>query len=101
MIARILLFAALAPLSAVAQLQVFVFDGTNETAAGSVVNVGTASPGDMITTRFRVRNIGTGAATLQTLGLAGTGFSFSTNVPSLPYILAPYTGSPVSEVEFD
>jgi hypothetical protein len=98
--ARILLFAALAPLSALAQLQVFQFDGTNQTAVGSVFNVGTASPDDTVTTRFLVRNIGTGPATLQTLGLAGSGFSFS-NVPSLPYILAPYTGSPVSEVEFD
>jgi hypothetical protein len=100
MIARVLLFAAIVPLSAVAQLQVFQLQGTNEIAVGAVFNVGTASPGDMVTTRFLVRNIGTGAATLQTLGLAGSGFSFST-VPSLPYILAPYTGSPVSEVEFD
>src|ERR1700723_3724305 len=100
MIARLVLFAALLPLSAMAQLQVFLFDGTNESPAGSIVNVGTASPGDMVTTRFRVRNVGSGPATLQTLGLAGSGFSFS-NVPSLPYILAPYTGSAVSEVEFD
>ncbi len=100
MIARLALFAALAPLSALAQLEVFTYDGTNQTLAGSVVNVGTASPGDTLTTRFLVRNTGAGAASLTTLSLAGTGFSF-TNVPSLPYILAPYTGSPVSEVEFD
>ena len=100
MIARVLLFAALGPLSALAQLQVYAFDGTNETAVGSLFNVGAASPGDSLTMRFRVRNIGTGPATLTTLALAGSGFSFS-NVPSLPYILAPYTGSAVSEVEFD
>ncbi len=95
MIARVLLFAALVPLSALAQLQVFLFDGTNETAVGTVVNVGAASPGDSVETRFKVRNIGTGAATLDTLSLAGTGFTFL-NVPSLSYILAPN-----AEVEFD
>jgi hypothetical protein len=94
-IARVLLFAALVPLSALAQLQVFLFDGTNETPVGAVVNVGTASPGDSVETRFKVRNIGTGAATLNTLTLAGTGFTFL-NVPSLSYILAPN-----AEVEFD
>jgi hypothetical protein len=99
-IARAVLFAALAPLSALAQLEVLTYDGTNQTLAGSVVNVGTASPGDTLTTRFLVRNTGAGPASLENLSLAGTGFSF-TNVPSLPYILAPYTGSPVSEVEFD
>ena len=95
MIARGLLLAALGPLSVLAQLQVFSFDGTNETPAGTVVNVGTASPGDSLETRFKVRNIGAGPATLTTLTLAGTGFTFL-NVPSLAYILAPN-----AEVEFD
>ncbi len=100
MIARLLLFAALAPLSLLAQLQVYSFDGTNETTVGSLFNVGAASPGDTIQSRFRVRNTGAGPATLTTLGLAGSGFSFS-NVPTLPYIIAPYAGSAASEVEFD
>lgn len=100
MTARVFLLAALGPLSALAQLQVYSFDGVNQTAVGAVFNVGTASPGDTATARFLVRNIGTGPATLTSLGLAGDGFLFS-NVPSLPYILAPYTGSAVSEVEFD
>ena len=100
MIARLLLFAALLPISALAQLQLFVFDGTNETPVGAVLNAGSAGPGETVTTRFRVRNSGTASATLQSLSLAGTGFAFSA-APSLPYILAPYTGSPVSEVEFD
>jgi hypothetical protein len=99
MITRALLFATLAPLSLFAQLQVFLFDGTNETSLGAVVNVGTASPGDSLETRFRVRNVGAGPATLDTLSLAGSGFSFSAT-PSLPYIIAPYTGSPISEAEF-
>ncbi len=99
MIPRALLFVALLPFSAVAQLQVFVFDGTNETAVGALVDVGAASPGDMVETRFRVRNIGPGPAVLQTLSLAGSGFTFSAT-PSLPYTIAPYTGSPASEAEF-
>jgi hypothetical protein len=99
MISRMLLFAALLPLSALAQIQVFLFDGAKETAVGAVVNVGTASPGDTVEVRFRVRNIGTGPATLTTLSLAGEGFSISA-APSLPYIIAPYTGSPASEAEF-
>ena len=77
MLFRALLFAALLPISALAQIQVFLFDGTKETAVGAVVGVGGASPGDTMETRFRVRNIGTGPAVLQTLSLAGTGFTIS------------------------
>lgn len=99
MISRILLFGALLPLSALAQLQVFLFDGTHETAVGPLVNVGTATPGDTVTTRFRVRNVGSGPAVLSGLSLAGSGFTFAA-APSLPYTIAPYTGSPVSEAEF-
>ena len=40
MIPRALFFAALLPLSALAQLQVFEFDGTNDTPVGTVVNLG-------------------------------------------------------------
>ena len=99
MIPRALLFVALLPLSAFAQLQLFVFDGANETPVGALVDVGSASPGDMVETRFRVRNIGPGPEVLQTLSLAGSGFTFSAT-PSLPYTISPYTGSPVSEAEF-
>ena len=99
MIARILLFASLLPLSALAQLQVFEFDGTTDTAVGSLVNVGAVAPGDTLETRFHVRNVGAGPATLSTLALAGDGFLI-VSAPSLPYILAPYVG-PASEAEFD
>lgn len=97
--ACLLIFATLLPLSALAQLQVFQFDGTNDTPVGSLVNVGAAAPGDTLKTRFHVRNIGSGSSALTTLSLAGQGFSFA-SAPSLPYTLAPYTG-PASEVEFD
>ena len=98
MLFRALLFAALLPISALAQIQVFLFDGTNETAVGAVVDVGAASPAAAVETRFRVRNTGTEPAVLQTLSLAGTGFAISA-APSLPYTLAPYTGSSTSEAE--
>lgn len=100
MMPRLLLFIALLPLSALAQLQVFLVTGATETSVGALVNVGTASPGDTVTARFTVRNLGSAPAVLNTLSLSGSGFSFS-SVPSLPYTIPPYTGSPVSEAEFD
>jgi Abnormal spindle-like microcephaly-assoc'd, ASPM-SPD-2-Hydin len=99
MIGRTVLFSLLLPLSALAQLQVFQFDGTNDTPVASLVNVGTAAPGDTLETRFHVRNIGAGPASLTNLGLSGQGFSI-VSAPSLPYILAPYVGL-ASEAEFD
>ena len=101
MIRRALLFIALLPVVALAQLAVYQLDGTTETPInpGALVNVGTAAPGDTLETRFRVRNNGAGPATLQTLALSGQGFTI-VSAPSLPYILAPYVG-PVSEAEFD
>ncbi len=99
MIPRTLLFAVLLPLAALAQVQVFEFDGTNDIPVGSLVNVGTAAPSDTIQRRFHVRNIGAGPATFGTLSLSGQGFSIA-SAPSLPYTLAPYVGL-VSEAEFD
>ncbi len=91
---RLLLTLSLFPLSALAQIQVFQFNGTTETAVGGLFNVGSATPGDTLDTRFRVRNIGAGPATFQTLSLAGSGFQIVAQ-PSLPYIIAPG-----SEAEF-
>ncbi len=99
MIRRTLLFSLLLPLSALAQLQVFQFDGTNDTPVSSLVKVGTAAPGDTLKTRFHVRNIGAAPASFTNLGLSGQGFTIVT-APSLPYILAPYVGL-ASEAEFD
>lgn len=80
----------LLPLPAMAQIQVFTFNGTTETPVGSFVNIGSATPGDTLETRFRVHNEGSGPATFQTLSLAGEGFQLvSASVPSLPYIIAP------------
>jgi len=99
MIARIFLFAFLLPLAALAQLQVFEFNGTTDTAVGALVNVGTAAPGDTLETRFHVRNVGAGPATFTTLALSGQGFTI-VSAPTLPYILAPYVGL-ASEAEVD
>jgi hypothetical protein len=95
------LFAALLPLSANAQLQVFEFNGTTDTPVGTVVIIGPAAPGGMIATRFHVRNTGSGPAVLQTVSLAGAGFTI-TAAPPLPYTLAPYTGlASEAEIDFD
>jgi hypothetical protein len=94
MILRLLLCCAVIPLAALSQIQVSLFDGTNETPVGALVDLGSASPGDTLDSRFRVRNIGAGPAIFQTLALAGSGFKIST-APSLPYTIAPG-----SEAEF-
>jgi hypothetical protein len=96
MIARALLFFLSLPV--LAQIQVLQFDGATETPVGSVVDMGSAAPGDTVEVRFRVRNIGSGATTLQTLSVTGTGFKISV-APPVPYTLAPYSG-PTSEAEF-
>src|ERR1700736_208339 len=88
MIQRLLLACAALLLAALAQLQVLQFDGTIEAPVGALVDVGSASVGDTLVTRFHVLNIGAGPAIFQTLSLAGSGFSISV-APSLPYTLAP------------
>ncbi len=99
MITRILFFLSILCLPVAAQIQVLLFDGTTETPAGSVVDVGSAAPGDVVEVRFRVRNIGSGPTNLQTLSItSNSGFKISV-APSLPFILAPYSG-PASEAEF-
>jgi len=87
MIQRLILTLALS-IPTWAQIQVFLFDGTNESPVGAVVDVGTATPGDTVTARLRVRDIGAGPAVLSTLSLAGSGFQLAA-YPSLPYTIAP------------
>lgn len=93
MIPRALFFAALLPLSALAQLQVFEFDGTNDTPVGTVVNLGAGE------TRFHVRNTGSAPAAIDTILLSGYDFAIQSE-PSLPYTLPPYVGL-ASEAEID
>ena len=89
---RLLIATLVFPLCALAQLQLYLFDGTNETPVGLTYDVGTAAPGDTIETRFRVRNLSTAAITIQSISVPGPQFSIE-SAPSLPYILAP--GAPV------
>lgn len=99
MIRHAFLIAALVPLSAFAQLQVFTFDGTNDTPLASLTTIGPVAPGATVETRFHIRNMGTGPVSFTTLTLWGAGFTIA-SAPSLPYTIAPYTG-PAAQVEFD
>jgi hypothetical protein len=92
MIVRLLVVAALLPTAAFAQLELFLFDGTNETPVSNSYILTTAAPGDTIQTRFRIRNEGTGPVVVQTITCAGASFQISAT-PSLPYTLA--SGAPV------
>lgn len=85
---RLALLALAFPFVSLAQLQLYLFDGTNETPIGLSYSVGTAAPGDTLETRFRVRNLSTTAITLQNISIPGPEFSIEA-APSLPYILAP------------
>ena len=53
---RKLILASFFALPAYAQVQLYQFDGTNETPVAAVYQVASAAPGDNIETRFRVRN---------------------------------------------
>ena len=85
---RLLLLASMVPLSAFAQLQVFVYSGSSETLAVSPVHVGSAAVGDTLDTKFGVRNMGAGPATLQPLAFSGFGFTLS-GEPAGSYVIAP------------
>ena len=92
MIVRLLLTAVFLPTASFAQLQLFLFDGTNETPVSNSYNLRTAAPGDIVSTRFRIRDEGNGPVVVQTIACAGASFQISAK-PSLPYTLAP--GAPV------
>jgi len=66
-----------------AQLQLFVLDGGSERAVKGVVDLGAIDAADTLDTIFRLRNRGTRPATLETLSVAGTGFSLA-GAPSAP-----------------
>jgi hypothetical protein len=84
MILRALVLAALAPLAALAQLQVFVLNGSNLTAVGSSLNVGSAAPGDTIETQFRVQNSASTDTPLS-VSLSGDG-AFNIQCAPAPYV---------------
>jgi Abnormal spindle-like microcephaly-assoc'd, ASPM-SPD-2-Hydin len=84
MMLRAAILLSLLPFSALAQLQVFVLDGSNLTAVGSSLNVGTAAIGDTIQTQFRVQNPGSTDVQLA-VSLASDG-GFVIQCPPAPYV---------------
>src|SRR5271170_2885130 len=86
---RVLALAALVPLASFCQIQLFLFDGTNETPiTSSGLSVGAVAVGDSIETDFHIRNTGTTSATITTITLAGSGFNLAA-LPNPQYVLAP------------
>jgi len=93
MIIRALLFASILPLSALAQLQVYVASGTAAgtcslvnptlTLVGSTLSVGTVAIGDTVETQFRVQNTGSTSVPLQ-VSLSGDGFAI--DAPPAPNV---------------
>jgi hypothetical protein len=84
MIARLALLIPLLPLAAVAQIQVFVLNGTTLTLAGSTLQVGTAAVGDSIQTQFRVKNSGSLDVALS-VSLSGDA-AFNIQCQPAPYV---------------
>jgi Abnormal spindle-like microcephaly-assoc'd, ASPM-SPD-2-Hydin len=84
MILRAVLLVSLLPLSALAQIQVFILNGTTLTPVGPLLSVGSATLGDTIETQFRVQNSGTLPVALS-VSLSGEGFAIqclpAPNVP--------------------
>jgi len=78
----------LIPAAAVAQLQLYVAPPNTEILLSGFYDLGSAPIGDVLPTRFRVRNTGTSSATVTNIRVAGTGFSIPTPA-SLPYVIAP------------
>ncbi|MEK7753998.1 MAG: choice-of-anchor D domain-containing protein [Acidobacteriota bacterium] len=89
-----LALAALLPVCALAQLQTVVVDGGVERPLGLLYDVGSVWVGEPLEVRFRVRNVGTAPANLQTIGVVrsfasvAAGF-FPGIYPALPCPLAP------------
>lgn len=85
---RLLILLGVLAGAAQAQFQLFSVSGTVETPVGTVFDFGTAGPGDAVIVRFRVHNPSNASATLASMALAGSGFTFPAS-PGLPKTLAP------------
>ena len=83
---RTFFLALMLPAGALAQLQLFQYDGATEKAVGQTYDAGAAPSGDSIETRFRVRNPGKASVSLTALSVAGAGFKLASQ-PSLPYVI--------------
>lgn len=85
---RLLLLALLATAAAHAELKLFLWSGGTETPATSFMKVGSAAIGETLEVRFRARNTGPDAVTIQKLSAEGSGFSLYGPF-DLPYVIAP------------
>ncbi len=83
-----IILAVLSALPVTAQLQLSVVTGGTERHVGSQLDLGSVAAGDILDTRFRIRNAGTTAVDVQRISAAGTGFSIADR-PPLPYRIAP------------
>ncbi len=93
------LLLMLAPVCLAAQFQITILDGRGERPVGEVVNLGTTDASDVLDTRFQLRNVSTAPAAVQTLAVAGVGFSLPVR-PSLPAAI-PAAGSLTFTVRFE
>ena len=89
MMRRTVLCFAFAMFAAQAQIAVYTLDSAGmQTVVEGLADLGTSAAGDVLDTRFRLRNIGTANVILQTLRASGAGFTIQ-NDPSKPYIMVP------------
>jgi hypothetical protein len=89
-IARLALAIALPLAATAAGLDVFTVANGVETPVPAVLNLGSVPAGDLLETRFRLRNSTGAAITLEKLAALGSGFSIY-GAPSLPYTVADST----------
>jgi len=88
-IGRVFALAVLTASLAAGQLQLHWIDAPgSEQPVGEHFDVGVAAAGDILDTRFRIRNIGEASVVLERLRIKGTGFSLQGH-PSVPYVVAP------------
>lgn len=85
---RLLILCLLPVVPAMAQFRLYLYQNGSEQAVGATLDAGNTPVGDSLELRFRARNESTAAIALQTLSLAGQGFTISDR-PMLPYIIAP------------
>lgn len=84
---RILLLAAAAPALVWGQIQLSLIEGAAERAVAEVTDLGATDASDALDARFRARNSAATPVLLQTLTVAGAGFSL-VSAPALPGSLA-------------
>lgn len=89
----------LAPLCALAQWQISLVEGAAERPAAGIVDLGTIDASDRLEARFRARNAGEASARLETLGVAGAGFSLGSG-PALP-VTVPGGGAVEFSLRFE